>query len=85
MDLTLEEQGIAPALLSLNAAAEYLGLCRDSIYRLAGLGKLKAVKAGGKTLVTTESLQAYVASLPPAKIKPKPSDRIDAETPKSAG
>jgi hypothetical protein len=31
MDLTLKEQGIEPVLLSLNAAAEFLGLSRCAL------------------------------------------------------
>jgi excisionase family DNA binding protein len=69
MDLTLKEQGIEPALLSLSASAEYLGLSRDTLYRLIGAGRLTALKHGKKTLVTVASLRDYAASLPPAKIK----------------
>ena len=64
------EQAIEPALLSLSASAEYLGLSRDTIYRLIGAGRLTALKHGKKTLVTVASLRDYVASLPEAKIKP---------------
>jgi hypothetical protein len=71
------ERAITPALLSIPASAEFLGLSSASIYRLIGLGKLEAVKAGGKTLLTMASLEHYAASLPPAKIKP-PTNRMGA-------
>jgi excisionase family DNA binding protein len=79
----VSERAVEPVLLPIQAAAEYLGLSIASLYRLIGLGKLEAVKAGGKTLLPMASLQAYVASLPPAKIKP-PIDRMGAHPPKSA-
>jgi excisionase family DNA binding protein len=64
------EPAIEPLLLSLAASAEYLGLSRDTLYRLIGCGRLTALKHGSKTLVTVASLRDYVASLPEAKIKP---------------
>jgi excisionase family DNA binding protein len=69
------KRAIEPVLLPIQAAAEYLGLSVASLYRLIGLGRLQAVKAGGKTLLPVASLQAYVASLPLAKIKP-PTNRM---------
>ena len=68
---------VEPAFLSIPASGEFLGLSPASIYRLIGLDKLKAVKAGGKTLVTVESLRDYARSLPAAKIKP-PTNRMGA-------
>ena len=69
------EQAIEPAFLPIPAASKFLGLSPASIYRLIGLGKLQAVKAGGKTLLVMQSLRDYAASLPPAKIKP-PHNRM---------
>ena len=70
--------GIEPAFMSPSAAGDFLSLSQASIYRLLGLGKLKAVKAGGKTLVTVESLKAYARSLPTAKFT-APTDRMGAK------
>jgi hypothetical protein len=42
----------------------------SSIYEAIGRGELDAIKDGGKTLLTTESIERYMRSLPPAKIKP---------------
>jgi hypothetical protein len=71
------EQAIEPAFLPIPAASKFLGLSPASIYRLIGLGKLQAVKAGGRTLLTMVSLRDYAASLPPAEIKP-PHNRMGA-------
>jgi excisionase family DNA binding protein len=70
--------GLEPAFMSPADAGEYLALSQASVYRLLGLGKLKAVKAGGKTLVTVESLKALARSLPPAEFT-APIDRMGAK------
>lgn len=41
----------------------------SEIYNLIGRGQLVAVKAGRKTLITGDSVRAWWASLPPAKIR----------------
>jgi len=48
---------------------------RSTIYVLIGRGQLVAIKAGARTLVTTESIRTYLAGLPRAKIKPPPRRR----------
>jgi hypothetical protein len=45
------------------------GLGRTTIYKAIGAGKLVAVKAGNRTLVTDESLRSFLASLPKADIR----------------
>jgi hypothetical protein len=42
----------------------------SSIYEAIGRGELTAVKDGQKTLLTLESIERYMRSLPAAKIKP---------------
>ena len=69
--------GIEPILLPIPICGQLLGLSPASIYRLLGLNKLQAVKAGGRTLVTMQSARTYAASLPAAKIKP-PTNRMTA-------
>lgn len=51
-------------------AARMLGIGRSSIYRLIADGKLDARALGGRTVIPAASLQAFVASLPPAPIRP---------------
>jgi excisionase family DNA binding protein len=50
-------------------ASKVTGIGRTTIYGLIGAGKLDARKAGGRTLITGESLRAFIASLPPAEIR----------------
>ena len=40
---------------------------RSEIYEAVGRGLLTAIKDGARTLITVESIQRYMASLPPAK------------------
>jgi excisionase family DNA binding protein len=47
-------------------AAPLIGGSRSTVYRLLRAGKLRAVKRGAATLVLTESIDEYMASLPPA-------------------
>jgi len=46
------------------------GLSRSAIYRAAGEGRIKLVKAGRTTLVDMASVRAFLASLPRAPIRP---------------
>jgi excisionase family DNA binding protein len=57
---------ITPLALSPADAARFLSLNKKTIHRLIARGKLVAKKSGPRTLVTTESLQAYFADLPAA-------------------
>ncbi|KQZ65566.1 hypothetical protein ASD67_00145 [Sphingopyxis sp. Root1497] len=43
--------------------AHRLGLSRTGVYAQIKAGKLRAVKAGGKTLITRDDQAAWVASL----------------------
>jgi hypothetical protein len=45
-----------------------LGLGTTKLYALIGTGVLDARKAGSRTLITGESLRAYVTGLPKAHI-----------------
>ena len=53
-----------PLLVSVGEARRLLSLGNTWLYELIGQEKLIAVKSGRRTLVTTESIRAYVASLP---------------------
>ncbi len=50
-------------------AAKVSGLGRTSLYAAIGAGKIEARKAGARTLITADSLRAYLASLPRADIR----------------
>ncbi len=55
---------IAPKLLSVTATGQIGGWKRTTTYKLINEGKLVAKKLGAKTLITAESLEAFIASLP---------------------
>jgi len=61
---------LEPALVTIQQGCDYLAVSPAEMYRLLGLGKVEGVKAGRRTLLKVESLQARAASLPPAEIKP---------------
>jgi excisionase family DNA binding protein len=64
-------------LLSIPEAAAEVG-SRTRVYELIGAGKLAAVKIGNRTRVTSESLSAFIASLPAAEIAPSRRKRAVA-------
>ena len=47
-------------------AAEMIGVGRSSIYNLFRSGKLRAFKAGKRTLVKVEDIQRFVDNMPAA-------------------
>ena len=49
---------------TVKEAATVTGYCKATIYNMAAVGKLDARKDGNKTLITAESIRAYIASLP---------------------
>jgi excisionase family DNA binding protein len=55
-------------------AARVLGLGMTSLYALISAGKLRAKKAGQRTLITAESLRGYLDSLPDADIRTGQND-----------
>lgn len=56
-----------PRLLSIKEVRQQTGLGRSTIYALLAKGRLHAVKAGARTLVSSDSVAAFVAQLPTAK------------------
>ena len=54
--------------LSPPAACKAIGCCRATLYVRIAEMKLDARKLGGKTVITAESVAAYLTSLPPATI-----------------
>lgn len=47
-------------VVSINAAAQTLGLGRTSIYALIKLKRIEAIKIGRRTLLTTASIRRFV-------------------------
>ncbi len=58
-----------PLAHRLRDAGRMVGLGDTKMYELIGQGVLDARKAGSRTLITHESLQRYLDSLPPADIR----------------
>ena len=58
---------IRPRALQMAAAVVYSGCSRSGLYRAHAAGKLVMLKNGRQTLVTVESLDALMDSLPKAE------------------
>lgn len=58
-----------PLAIPVAEACRLSGHSRSEVYRLLALGKLRAVKAGVRTLILMDSLRAHLASLPPATFR----------------
>jgi hypothetical protein len=61
---------LAPILVTIPQAAAMIGRGVTFIYGAIGNGTIKAVKSDKRTLIVVESLHAYAAGLPAARIKP---------------
>ena len=57
-----------PLAYRIPDASRITGLGATKLYELIGQGVLDARKAGSRTLLTAESLNRYIASLPKATI-----------------
>ena len=70
IDSSLPKRSLEPALVTIQAGCDFLAVSPAQMYRLMGLRKVEARKAGKRTLLVVRSLKAHAASLPPAKITP---------------
>lgn len=59
-----------PKYAPIPRASEITGLGRSTLYKLAGEGKIKLIKAGGRSLVDIEHALAWMQTLPTAQIAP---------------
>jgi excisionase family DNA binding protein len=64
------QASLTPLLVPVKQACALIGRSQSALYELIGAGKIRAVKSDGRTLIVVESLREYVASLPPAKVRP---------------
>ena len=60
---TLEELTVLPLLLTVNQAAELLGIGRSTLYELMDAGELKSVKRGASRRVPLQAVHDYVDRL----------------------
>lgn len=61
---------IEPLAVTVKETQRLLSCCHVTVYNLIGAKRLVARKLGRRTLITTESIQALLTGLPPAKIAP---------------
>lgn len=54
----------APLALGISAAARAAGIGRSTVFEEINAGRLKARKAGRRTLILKDDLAAWLASLP---------------------
>lgn len=54
-----------PLMVCVSDAPRVFGLSRAHAYRLRDRGLIEMVKMGHKTMIKTESVLAYINSLPP--------------------
>lgn len=60
----MTSQQLKPSHLPIPGAVAYSGSSRTALYEALKNKKISAVKAGRRTLVSVESLDEYLASLP---------------------
>ncbi len=56
----------SPLLLTVPDACRRAALSRSRLYRLMDAGEIRAKKLGGRRLIVTESLDAFVDAIPDA-------------------
>ncbi|MCJ7420945.1 helix-turn-helix domain-containing protein [Sphingomicrobium astaxanthinifaciens] len=52
-----------PITISINDAAQAMGIGRTKLYELINKGDVTAVKVGRRTLIKTSSIEAFVSNL----------------------
>ena len=60
-------------LLTVEEAAEWLGVGRSLMYQLIGSGQVRSVRIGRLRRVTPDALNAYVAALDEGRRHPDPA------------
>jgi excisionase family DNA binding protein len=60
---------ITPLAIGVEGACRALGIGKTKLYQEIGSGRLRAVKFGKKTLIPTDQLAAWLASLEPIEAK----------------
>ena len=48
--------------LTVNEAAEYSGIGRNTLHALIGHGKIPVIQIGNKTIIRTETLEQFLVS-----------------------
>jgi excisionase family DNA binding protein len=58
----MKNSGIAPAVVSVDQAAIYIGVFRASIWRLMAAGTIAYVKVGGRRMIRLSVLDEVLAA-----------------------
>ena len=58
---------------SIPDACKALGIGRTTLYRLISEDRIEALQLDGRTVIPAEPLRAFLAKLPPAKIRRAPA------------
>jgi hypothetical protein len=66
----MNEPDLQPEYGRIPEACRRYGLSRSRLYLLAGEGEVRFIKVGTATLVDLNSMRSYLASRPPASIRP---------------
>ncbi len=64
--IRFEDSALPPLALSIAEACKASGLGRTTIFAAIKAGQLRAIKAGGRTLIKLEDLRAFLDGLPAA-------------------
>lgn len=56
-----------PIALTTSDAARSLGIGKTKLFELIAAGQLPAIRLGGRTLISRQDLEAFVAALPRRK------------------
>jgi excisionase family DNA binding protein len=70
-----------PRVYTVSGACRELGCGKSKLYELIGEGLIDARKSGGTTLILAESIDRYLADLPPADIRTRPRKDLHTAAP----
>ena len=76
--MTTHTVAILPALLRVEAAADYVGISRATIYDMIKGGRIEAISFEGRRVIVRESLDRLVAEAraqEPVTLRPSPNPK----------
>lgn len=71
---------ITPVALTTADAARSLGIGKTKLFELIANGQLPAIRLGGRTLISREDLESFVAALPRRKSEVRPQEASRSRT-----
>lgn len=61
-------QTMRPFSMTISETCKWSGIGRTKLYELIAANKVKAVKLGSRTLIIAESMERFLADLPPVTV-----------------